>query len=154
MFQPLVFLQFLFVFANAQCSNYQNMFNYWNVISRTDASVVRGEFEGRTYVAWNVYLSSFTIGRALTQQCSTLTAISANYISASEGNFCGTAAEANDIRDINMANTGSNINCDWQAAGTYCNPAHKSPLQTVSFSIFMAGLILLGQPLANRVGTC
>ena len=148
-------LPFLIALVNAQnCPLYQNLFNTWDAVTSADLSLRHSEIHGKTYVAGTAYLQNFALGRAFNfQACSGTRVISANRISATEGNFCGGVVEANTFVN-NMYNTGSDTKCDYWT-GIRCGTGQVSGVSAVCFCIYLASITHfdLDEPLVIRHGS-
>ena len=149
-----MYLILFLALVNAQnCPLYQTLFNTWDVVTSSDLSLKHSEIHGQTYVAGTASLQNFAMGRALNfQSCSSTKVISANKISATEGNFCGGIAEANIFE--NMVNTGSDTKCDYWT-GIRCGTGRDNTRSTVCFSFVLASIAHfdLDEPLVICLGS-
>ena len=75
--------------AAATCQDYTDFTNRWNVIVKGDLVLQNSDFEGRTYVGGTAHLKHFALGMKMGLQCSRENVLTANWVLADSGNFCG-----------------------------------------------------------------
>ena len=82
-------LPIFFSLVAAQCNDYTDFTNRWNVIVKGDLNLQSSDFEGRTYVGGTATLKHFALGMKLGFQCTRDNVLTANWVMADSGNFCG-----------------------------------------------------------------
>ncbi len=125
----------LFAYASlvsSTCYNFNNLVNQWNVITEGDLSLVKSDFEGRTFVGGTANLAHFALGEKLNFQCSSDNVLVTGAMNAEHGNLCGGAYATNNVHKA--TNMGSDVNCG-KNGGRNCGYIRRN-VHTSVFTFF------------------
>ena len=122
--------------AASTCHNFNNLVNRWNVITEGDMTLVKSDFEGRSWIGGTSHLQHFALGEKLYLQCSTENVLITGSMNAEHGNLCGGAYASNNVQKaIHM---GSDVNCG-KNGGRNCGYIRRNVHSSVSHSLIIYG---------------
>lgn len=113
----------------ANCNEFNNLVNYWNVITEGDVQLIRSDFEGRSWIGGTLNAQNWALGEKLHFQCTNDPVAYIGRVVANSGNACGGKIASNAAQ---FSASGSNVNCGHYGSKRDCGGPGPVPNSFVS----------------------